>query len=331
MTAVLMTLPVIKFTDSAGAPLAGGKVYFYAAGTSTPKDTFTTAAGNVANTNPVILDSSGAAIIFLSGSYKVNVTDSAGSQQGNWPVDNITSFSTGASGGTFLDGAFTLQNSGDPTKQAVFSLSGLTTGATRTITLPDSNFTIATKASVDAIVSSPLPGPGIVAGNYYTSAFLDYGLTANLLTSSVNTMYAFPVFVTNSTTITKMSIYVDVAEAAKNAHLGIYANSSGVPGALLIDAGTISLASIGTKEITGLSQAVTSGTWYWFVLLTNSSSAQFFSTNGGANAGWITGTDNLNATFYGGYSVSQAYGALPGTFGTPTLAAKIPIMFYRTN
>jgi hypothetical protein len=46
------------FTD-AGIPLSGGKLYSYAAGTTTPQTTYTTAAGDVAQTNPIILDSAG--------------------------------------------------------------------------------------------------------------------------------------------------------------------------------------------------------------------------------------------------------------------------------
>lgn len=43
---------------------------------------------------------------------------------------------------TFRDDRFTLQDSGDTTKQVVLQLSGLTTATTRTITVPDANFTI---------------------------------------------------------------------------------------------------------------------------------------------------------------------------------------------
>lgn len=181
-----MTLPVIKFTDSTGAPLAGGKVYFFAAGTSTPKDTFTTAAGNVANTNPVILDSQGAAVIFLSGSYKVNVTDSTGAQQANWPVDNITSFSTGASGGTFSDAAFTIQNATDPTKQAMFSLSGEATGTTSIITLPSGNFTVAKASDVGAPLASALTG-AVLASGVTASSIVVLGALTDIATNNVST------------------------------------------------------------------------------------------------------------------------------------------------
>lgn len=48
-----------QFFDNNGNPLTGGKLYSYAAGTTTPQTTYTTSAGNVAHTNPIILDSAG--------------------------------------------------------------------------------------------------------------------------------------------------------------------------------------------------------------------------------------------------------------------------------
>jgi hypothetical protein len=87
--AVLSPSPKTQFLDASGNPLVGGKVYTYAAGTTTPLATFTTGAGTVANTNPVILDSRGEANIWYSNgtSYKVALTDSADALI--WTVDNI--------------------------------------------------------------------------------------------------------------------------------------------------------------------------------------------------------------------------------------------------
>lgn len=48
-----------QFFDNNGVPLAGGKLYTYAAGTTTPQASYTTFAGNVAHTNPIVLDSAG--------------------------------------------------------------------------------------------------------------------------------------------------------------------------------------------------------------------------------------------------------------------------------
>lgn len=48
-----------QFLDNSGNPLAGGKLYTYTAGSTTPRASYTTSAGNVAHTNPIILDSYG--------------------------------------------------------------------------------------------------------------------------------------------------------------------------------------------------------------------------------------------------------------------------------
>ena len=46
------------FTDD-GSVLSGGKIYTYAAGTTTPQTTYTSILGTSANSNPIILDSGG--------------------------------------------------------------------------------------------------------------------------------------------------------------------------------------------------------------------------------------------------------------------------------
>lgn len=48
-----------QFFDNDGNVLSGGKIYTYAAGTSTNASTYTTSAGIVAHSNPIILDSAG--------------------------------------------------------------------------------------------------------------------------------------------------------------------------------------------------------------------------------------------------------------------------------
>jgi hypothetical protein len=48
-----------QFFDDNGSPLVGGKLYSYAAGTTTLLTTYTTSAGTVANTNPIILNAGG--------------------------------------------------------------------------------------------------------------------------------------------------------------------------------------------------------------------------------------------------------------------------------
>ena len=48
-----------QFFTNSGVILSGGKLYTYAAGTTTPAATFTSSSGNTNHTNPIILDSAG--------------------------------------------------------------------------------------------------------------------------------------------------------------------------------------------------------------------------------------------------------------------------------
>lgn len=76
-----------------GKPLAGGKVYSYAAGTTTNKATYTTMAGTVANPNPITLDQNGKAKIFLGdGAYRLRIFDKNGAMIDD--IDQISRYVT---------------------------------------------------------------------------------------------------------------------------------------------------------------------------------------------------------------------------------------------
>jgi len=87
--ASLTPTPKQQIYGSDGAPLVGGKIYTYSAGTTTPLATYTNAGGGTANTNPIILNSLGQADIWLapSASYKFSVYTSADVLL--YTVDNI--------------------------------------------------------------------------------------------------------------------------------------------------------------------------------------------------------------------------------------------------
>ena len=89
MSTILSPAPKLQFFTEGGIPLAGGKLYSYAAGTTTPLATYTTSTGIQNNTNPIILDSRGEAAVWLgAASYKLKLTDSTDVEI--WTVDNIT-------------------------------------------------------------------------------------------------------------------------------------------------------------------------------------------------------------------------------------------------
>jgi hypothetical protein len=75
--ASLSPTPKLQFFGTDGLPLVGGKLYTYAAGTTTPIATYTDHTGNTSNTNPVILDSAGQANVWLvdTTAYKYVLKD----------------------------------------------------------------------------------------------------------------------------------------------------------------------------------------------------------------------------------------------------------------
>ena len=94
--AVVTPTAKAQFIDAAGIPLAGGFLYTYAAGTTTPQATYTDSTAATANSNPIVLDSRGEANIWLTGSnYKFKLTDANGTEI--WTVDNIAAPSTALS------------------------------------------------------------------------------------------------------------------------------------------------------------------------------------------------------------------------------------------
>lgn len=196
--------PVFRAFDANGVPLAGGKLYSYAAGSSTPLATYADALNSAPNTNPVILDASGSAKVFLaSANYKLVLTDANGVQQ--WTVDNITG-SPNAGGVTSFNGRTgavlaltgdyscaqitgavcstqtlyyqTVQNAGTllPQRASITLLSG--TGATASCA--DN----ATNNSTDCTVSAAVPTTVTTAANSFAVIYHNTDLLPRFVTVS---------------------------------------------------------------------------------------------------------------------------------------------------
>lgn len=82
------------FLSEDGSPLAAGTINFYIPATTTPKDTYQDSASAVLNTNPVVLDSAGCAIIYGDGTYREVIKDSLG----NLIWDQLTASTSGNTG-----------------------------------------------------------------------------------------------------------------------------------------------------------------------------------------------------------------------------------------
>jgi microcystin-dependent protein len=93
-----ISLSLSQQFDSTGAPLNGGLLYFYAAGTTTPQSAYQDYSLTIPYPNPMVLDSAGRipAFYLADGQIKVVLKDSAGVTQVS--ADNL--LVVGASAGT---------------------------------------------------------------------------------------------------------------------------------------------------------------------------------------------------------------------------------------
>ncbi len=89
-----MSLPFVRAADQNNDPVPGALVYFYAAGTTTPKATYSNRELTTVNANPVVCDSGGypqTEIWLGDGLYKVVITDADGAAiSGFSDLDNFT-------------------------------------------------------------------------------------------------------------------------------------------------------------------------------------------------------------------------------------------------
>jgi len=255
--AVLSPPPKAQFFDANGAPLAGGKVYTYAAGTTTPLATYTTAAAGTPNTNPVILNARGEADIWYANgvSYKVVLKDS--SDATIWTVDNIAQTGTMAtqnanavnitggtigSGVTFngntsgtasnVTGVVAVANGGTGASTAATARTNLgaaASGANTDITALDQDITITATGTIAANTIGYRGTPPNVQTAAYTLALADAGKHISITTGGVvipaNSAAAFPVGTTlaiynNSSSSQTISITTDTLRQAGTTNTG---------------------------------------------------------------------------------------------------------------
>lgn len=197
-----------------------------------------------------------------------------------------------------------------------------------TVVSSDSSTAVATTAWVKAqgYTTVATPNLGVRAGRWYGPA-----ASVGSAGPATGRLYALPFFLPVPATPKALAIGVAASSAsAASFRLGIYAdNGGGLPGALLYDSGTLTIAAgaAGAQQgpaIAGLSLAPG---WYWLASIFSGSAlpsvytaalsplALTQSLLGGSSA--LGPMNNGNATT--GLGMTLAFGALPASFANPPL------------
>ncbi len=170
MTESLSPLPILAFLDNTSKQLSGGKLFTYAAGTTTKLATFTNSGGGTPNTNPVILNTRGEAPVWIPAgtAYKYVLspsTDTDPPTNAFWTVDNIlvpapgvTSIG-GATGAILLGSGLSISgqtlsatSTGSILQEVIANDLGGTTASTSLATLNQASVTITPKSVTSNLI-----------------------------------------------------------------------------------------------------------------------------------------------------------------------------------
>lgn len=232
-----------------------------------------------------------------------------------------------SSAGQFNDDGFRVVDGTIKTKKVAFEVSGVSASTTRTVAVQDADGTMLITGGLDVPIadggtgtsdgtSMISPNKGYSTGAYYCSP------TSNAIGGSLvltpDTLYFAPFIIGSAVTMTRISIIVS-SGVAGNVRLGIYnSDNANLPGTLLVDGGTISVATTGVKEVT-ISQALSPGI-YWTALVGNvAATIKGNITNPFCSA--YVGMTNINTGggLPQGFEVSFPYAVLPANSGVTIL------------
>ena len=251
-----------QFSDANGAPLTGGLIYTYLAGTSTPATTYTTREGTANNTNPIVLDAAGRtpAEIWLDGGvlYKFVLKSSTYVQIGSYddiPAINDT---------TSISNLITVAGTNALTGLATPALGGYATGAQFSFIAQNTN-TAAVTIDIDTLGvksitkfgTTPLAANDIVAG---ALVLIEYdGTRFQFLNAPNNTFRYIVESTTVSATAATGTINYDVGtqsilyyttNASANWTMNFRASSTATLNSLMSTGQTITVTFLATQGAT---------------------------------------------------------------------------------
>jgi len=180
----------------------------------------------------------------------------------------------------------------------------------------------------DAAWAAPVDVFQFATGRWYTAPGMGYGTS---LVVTANRLYAHPFIIARTQTADRIGVLVDGTVANKKCRLGIYADSNGLPGALVLDAGEQTLASGGIYPVT-INQVLTPGR-YWLAVVCEAAATlhAFYHYYAFSPMGWKDENPSMGYAASVGVRIDASYGALPDPFGAATevAGASFPMVFLR--
>lgn len=285
-----------QFFTNSGAPLSGGLLYTYAAGTTTPQATYTTAAGTTANSNPIVLNSAGRldSEVWLTSTltYKFILKDSGGVTIATYDdipgIGSVSGLTTGTSilsgngsGGfsnvtigsnlSFVGGTLSATTGGSGagtvtsvalTAPTAFTVTGSPVTSTGTLALTYSGTPV--PVSSGGTGTSTLTTNSVVLGNGTSAVqFVAPGTAGNVLVSDGATWTSGP----NAGSTTALAIGTYCFARATSFPSGTIYPGDTIAGSYLIPSGTYNLVSYTTTM---------PGTWRCMGFTDNGSSPTLF-------------------------------------------------------
>lgn len=251
-----------QFFDRNGAPLAGGLLYTYNAGTTTPVSTYTSRSGAAYNTNPIVLDAAGRtpAEIWLEGGvlYKFVLKDSTFVQIGSY--DNIPAVNDP----TTTNNLITVAGTNALTGLAIPPLEGYTAGAqysfiaqntnTGAVTLDIDSLGVksVTKFGTTPLIAGDIIGGSMVLVEYDGTRFQLLGATTNVFKYIVEPTTVSATAATGSINydVAVQSIVYYTTNASANWTLNFRGSSSQTLNSIMSAGQTVSVTFMATQGAT---------------------------------------------------------------------------------
>ena len=220
-----------QFFDNNGLPLNGGLLYTYQAGSTTPLTTYTDINGTIANTNPIVLDTSGRTSnevwLTYGYNYKFVLQTSVGTTIGTY--DNIYGIvgTQSSSGTTIPTGLISLWYGSIGSVPTGWYLCDGTNGT------PDlRDRFIVGAGNTYAVTASGGSTDAIVVTHTHTATSTDSGHTHNLVATSGASLngggsQTIPQTPSNNTTFTSNSSTANISTTINNA--GVSGTNANLP------------------------------------------------------------------------------------------------------